>query len=284
MLNGNSIKKKLNNASPNTEIKTIIDSAWLLDLPYLYLCSDPSLLQSDVVNEENCIINKIFLKALQFWNASLPNECYQMKKLNDCFLPSKFLPYSSRLPVFIIQSLYDETQIQEQFKKYEALIVETDPSNTVLETKNQVELLRSTFKTVSQNLLQSILSSLNRATDDYFLTACTTHMISMRSDWTQIQINNFFLEKAIFCWANNKNSSDCMNEKIEICHWPDCNGKCLFIPHPEQNNVAVTTLEYFSYFGLVNYESLSSALNKSTSFLKKFSNYNQTMNILFNLL
>lgn len=82
MLNADRIKQRLEQSVPRAELKCVIDSAWILDYPYSFLCQP---------NDNDCIISKYLKNAIKFWNASLPSQC--ASDLWNCFLPQNLLPH-----------------------------------------------------------------------------------------------------------------------------------------------------------------------------------------------
>lgn len=61
LLNSNKIKERIEERAPLSDIKAIIDSSWLLDLPYSFLCNK----QSDDTDESLCFIHKIFAQSIE---------------------------------------------------------------------------------------------------------------------------------------------------------------------------------------------------------------------------
>jgi len=59
LLNVNGIKEKLSNLAPKAELKAIIDSSWLIDLPYSFLCNDTDN------NTTDCIVHQMFLRSIE---------------------------------------------------------------------------------------------------------------------------------------------------------------------------------------------------------------------------
>ena len=55
------------------------------------------------------------------------------------------------------------------------------------------------------------------------------------------------------------------------CNWPGCDSSafCPRLGHPDRNHNARNPVEYFSYFGLVNYDMLSRKLGVNMSELRK---------------
>ena len=80
LLNSNKIESTLSKRVPKTKMKLILDSSWLIDLPYSYLCND--------LYDDECIVKKILTDSISYWNASL--EC-NLKNILECFLPEKLI-------------------------------------------------------------------------------------------------------------------------------------------------------------------------------------------------
>ena len=172
------------------------------------------------------------------------------------------------MPVFIIQSMFDETQLLEQSKQF------TTASRNVHLTKSS-ELFRRTLQVVNEKLIGSVLAL--DAPHGHFITSCTHHMILQRDDWSRFKIDNVLLEEALQCWINTSRNNKRCKSKTEQCAWPNCHDTCPAIQHPERVNVSVSPLEYFSYFGLVNYEDLANEFNVSLNYLKEHSHYASIM-------
>lgn len=60
ILNANRIQAKIKAVAPNVQLKVIIDSSWLLELPYSYLCN-----YLEDKNSGDCIINQIFMNSIK---------------------------------------------------------------------------------------------------------------------------------------------------------------------------------------------------------------------------
>ncbi len=207
--------------------------------------------------EEKIITNKF---QFRYWEAHLPNECRSMKNLWSCFLPYKLIP-SLKMPVFILQSLFDETLLLEEFRS----------------VSNHQDFLKKTLQSTSVKLQATINSQKILQPHGYFVPSCTTHMMLTRDDFKQIKIGDLSLDEAIYCWAND--SQGCTN-RIESCQWPNCHSTCPIIMHPDSRGSAISPLEYFSYFGIVNYQVLARKLKVRVKNIKLFENYNQTMALI----
>lgn len=60
LLNAGGLKQKVAQMAPNAVFKVVIDSAWLLELPYSYLCH-----RRNGKTESKCIIDQIFENAIK---------------------------------------------------------------------------------------------------------------------------------------------------------------------------------------------------------------------------
>lgn len=131
----------------------------------------------------------------------------------------------------------------------------------------------NTIKLINAKVKRTLLNL-----DNYFVPACVSHMILTRNDWNSFNVNDVYLEDSIYNWINH--SSDLNNFKLfENCTWPNCNKKCPILKHPDTNQ-SINPIEYFSYFGLINFKSLSQRLKINEKNLKKTS-YNKIMKLLF---
>jgi hypothetical protein len=87
LLNSNRIKAKLEKEAPRAKLKSIVDSAWLLDMPTLFLQN-----QREMPIQGNSLIQMFFDKTIRYWNAQLPLECTEeMEHVWDCFVPNKLI-------------------------------------------------------------------------------------------------------------------------------------------------------------------------------------------------
>jgi hypothetical protein len=91
LLNSNRIKIKLEAEAPRARLKSVVDSAWLLDMP-LSLSQPQTGINQQVGG--NGLVEAFFDKTIRYWNAQLPIECKE-EMLNpwDCFLPHKLTPF-----------------------------------------------------------------------------------------------------------------------------------------------------------------------------------------------
>jgi hypothetical protein len=61
ILNANRLHTKIKTVAPNVQFKVVLDSSWLLELPYSYLCN----YLEDNNSSDDCIINKIFMNSIK---------------------------------------------------------------------------------------------------------------------------------------------------------------------------------------------------------------------------
>lgn len=246
LMNINKIKEKFQINAPEVKLKVLIDSSWQLDMPYSYLCK-----------ENDCPMDRIFMNSIEYWNAQIPIEC-QEKKLWNCFLPHKIISFI-KIPILLVQSKFDESQIFEQFNQVEVRNV------------NKISIIE-TFKLMDLKLKKSL-----KKIDSYFITSCMNHMIITRGDWHEFKINNLSLQDVVYDWI--------IDEKYELklfdkCNWPDCFGTCPQIRHPDTNKF-INPFDYLAYIGLVNYKTLAQRLKLTENQLKKMG-YFRLMKILTN--
>lgn len=160
------------------------------------------------------------------------------------------------VPIFVVQSLFDETQLLESLRT----LPNQNQFKTAINFMNSQ--MRQTFSQISEP-------------NKYFVTSCTTHMILSRSDFSKFKVNNIYLEDAIYCWIQ---TGTCHN-KIENCSWPDCHSYCPKSRNPDTKTI-VSPIEYFGYFGYIDYEDLSRKLKIRQSKLKSLTFYNRIMSTI----
>ena len=169
LMNANKLKEKLEIAAPNARIKAIIDSSWLLDLPYSFLCNTGSSKNDNNEDEyTDCIIHKMFHSLIEYWQAQIPEECASKVKHSwDCFVPSKLIPFI-KVDTFVIQNKFDETQMLEQHSIVKSLNDEKGTNLKLTEANNFVD----TIHMINQKIQASFASFSN-----YFIPACISHII-----------------------------------------------------------------------------------------------------------
>ena len=83
----------------------------------------------------------------------------------------------------------------------------------------------------------------------------------------------------IYYWSiddlNKLNKNDNNIKLIDVCNWPNCNKSCPKLKHPDSDKY-INPLEYFNYFGLVNFKSLSYQLKLKEHSIRKV-NYPKLM-------
>ena len=164
-MNANKLKEKLEVVVPNAQIKAIVDSSWLLDLPYSFLCN----MNKNNENENDCIIHKMFQNLIDYWKAKIPNECSEnVKNSWDCFVPSKLMPFI-KIDTFVIQNKYDETQILEQ--------------HSIVKSSIDNDRKLTNLKLIEANNFIDTIHMINKKIDSsfaglkyYFIPSCVSHI------------------------------------------------------------------------------------------------------------
>ena len=144
----------------------MLDSSWLLDLPYSFLCLNSDNDSSSSTTK--CVVHDMFDKLIDYWRARLPTECSRENNVAhkwDCFIPHKFLPLV-RVPVLVIQNMFDETQLLEQSNTIKALQRDTPLTNALVETIDSLRK-RVTASFDHESMLAHAC----------FVPACVSHMM-----------------------------------------------------------------------------------------------------------
>jgi len=145
--------------SPHIDLRIIIDSAWFIDYP-------GNINGISKINE-----------GILYWNTQFPSAC-QLKPQYKCFFGSeaiRFLP--SHVSIFVIQSLFDQTQLHLDQLNYNS-----DDFPTKL-----MDNLRQSSKRIS-----------------IFAPACSLHGFLFRSLWSQFDIEQRTLASVLNVWLKRK--------------------------------------------------------------------------------
>ncbi|RNA27451.1 palmitoleoyl- carboxylesterase NOTUM [Brachionus plicatilis] len=243
LMNAERIQKMFSLHAPKTKLKLVIDSSWQLDLPYSYLCTG---------NE--CLMKKFFDNAIKYWNAAIPDECARKENgsMWNCFLPKKILNFI-KMPVFVIQSKFDETQLLEQFNHVNS------KSNRIAET----------FRLMDKKLRENLID-----VDSYYVSSCVSHITLTSKDWSFFKVDNLKMSDALFEWAIGGKTP----KLYDSCKWPDCQGTCPSINHPGSSQ-HINSFEYLAYLGLVDRNQIAHKHKLSLNYLKKL-NYFKLMKLI----
>ena len=65
LLNANRLQRRLELQAPQAQVKSVLDSAWQLDLPYAYLCKQVST-ESEASDESACVLNRLFTNSIKY--------------------------------------------------------------------------------------------------------------------------------------------------------------------------------------------------------------------------
>lgn len=245
LMNANRIEKMLSLNAPNAKFKLVIDSSWQLDLPYSYLCSD-----------SKCLVNQYFNNAIKYWNTQLPEECAKKENetLWNCFLPSKVLNFI-KIPIFVIQSKFDETQLLDQFNHI---------------SSNSVNKISETFRLMDTKLRHN----LNEIVDSFYVPSCIGHITLTSKNWNIYKVFKVKISDALFEWAYKEKKQ----QLYDSCQWPDCHGTCPSIESPDSNKV-INSFEYLAYLGLIDRNQIANKYNLSMRYLQNL-NYFKLMRLI----
>lgn len=141
------------------DLRVIIDSGWFIDYP-------GSANGISKINE-----------GIVYWNTQFPSSC-QLKPQYRCFLGSEAIRlFPSRVSIFIIQSLLDQTQLH-------------------------LDRLNQNSEDFSLKLLENLQQSNKRIS--IFAPACSLHGILFRSLWSQFDIEQRTLASVLNVWLKRK--------------------------------------------------------------------------------
>ncbi|KAL5103180.1 hypothetical protein TcWFU_007304 [Taenia crassiceps] len=159
------------------QISGLVDSAWFLNHPtYAQAYSGSCTSIYDCPPEEG------ILRGIGLWQPRIPRRCRMAqgkKNFWQCYLGPVMYPHI-RTPTFIIQSLFDEAQLQM--------------SRAILLTGGSYNKLA-----YIQNLGKAVAKSLN-AVQGVFAPACTDHEILTTNHWAQLMVDTQSLHDTLNAW------------------------------------------------------------------------------------
>ena len=145
--------------STKIDLRVIIDSGWFIDYP-------GSINGISKINE-----------GIAYWNTQFPSSC-QLKPQYRCFLGSEAIRlFPSRVSIFIIQSLFDQTQLH-------------------------LDRLNYNSEDFSLKLLDNLRQSSKRIS--LFAPACSLHGFLFRSLWSQFDIEQRTLASVLNVWLKRR--------------------------------------------------------------------------------
>lgn len=176
--------------------------------------------------------------------------------------------------MFVVQNLFDETLIIEQISANQKSSNQfTDPisssSSNDDETNNESSRFFVTLNKVRARMLETL--SLAQATTDprdvfFFISSCTSHSILTQPEFSSFRMGNRTLDHSLDCWSRRRSLdvNECASSTFNSsCAWPNCDRTCPNLKHPDANRSVVDFVEYFSFFGLVNYRQVADVLRTS---------------------
>ena len=168
--------------SPKIDLRVIIDSAWFFDYP-------GSINGISKINE-----------GMIYWNTQIPSSC-QLKPRYKCLLGSEAIRlFPSHVSILIIQSLFDQTQLQ-------------------------LDDLTSNADDFSLKLAENLRQSSNRVS--IFAPACSLHGYLFRALWAQFDIQQRTLASVLNAWLKRKKRT-----RLQLI---DHDYDSSFCPHKEEN-------------------------------------------------
>uniref|UniRef100_A0A3Q0KCP5 Putative notum n=1 Tax=Schistosoma mansoni TaxID=6183 RepID=A0A3Q0KCP5_SCHMA len=167
-------KKLFNRIGYPVLVSGIIDSSWFIHIPPYQ--------ESKCINAFECPPEEGIHRGMKFWNPRIPKPCRKAHPKEEkwkCYLAPFMYPHL-RTPVYIVQSLFDEAQMQ----------------------MSKVPLL--TGGTYSkwvyiQNLGKEVARSLQSA-GGVFAPSCLDHEILTKNNWVHKMIGTISLVNAIKSW------------------------------------------------------------------------------------
>ncbi|KAH8862655.1 Palmitoleoyl-protein carboxylesterase NOTUM [Schistosoma japonicum] len=157
-------------------VSGIIDSSWFIHIP--------AYQESKCINAFECPPEEGIHRGMKLWNPRIPKSCrkaYPKEQKWKCYLAPFMYPHL-RTPVYIVQSLFDEAQMQ----------------------MSKVPLLTGgTYSKWSyiQNLGKEVARSLQSA-GGVFAPSCLDHEILTKNNWVHKMIGTISLVNAIKSWDN----------------------------------------------------------------------------------
>nr|CAH8871774.1 unnamed protein product [Trichobilharzia regenti] len=155
-------------------VSGIIDSSWFIHIP--------AYQESKCINAFECPPEEGINRGMKFWNARIPKPCRKAHPKGQkwkCYLAPFMYPHL-RTPVYIVQSLFDEAQMQ----------------------MSKVPLLTGgTYSKWAyiQNLGKEVARSLQSA-GGVFAPSCLDHEILTKNNWVHKMIGTISLVNAIKAW------------------------------------------------------------------------------------
>ncbi|CAH8627113.1 unnamed protein product [Schistosoma bovis] len=157
-------------------VSGIIDSSWFIHIP--------AYQESKCVNAFECPPEEGIHRGMKFWNPRIPKPCRKAHPKEEkwkCYLAPFMYPHL-KTPVYIVQSLFDEAQMQ----------------------MSKVPLLTGgTYSKWAyiQNLGKEVARSL-QAAGGVFAPSCLDHEILTKNNWVHKMIGTISLVNAIKSWDN----------------------------------------------------------------------------------
>lgn len=126
----------------------------------------------------------------------------------------------------------------------------------------------TTLRDVRARMLDTLRQASNTTSNvEFFIPSCTIHTMLTRPEFSSFRIGTTFLASALDSWTRELHNNQTLLID-EQCKWPDCQQNCPELKHPDTSR-SVDLIEYFSYFGLVNYRQVADLLEISESDVRR---------------
>uniref|UniRef100_T1E107 Notum n=1 Tax=Dendrocoelum lacteum TaxID=27895 RepID=T1E107_9PLAT len=165
------IKKSFRRKIP---VNGIVDSAWFLDYP--------AYRQSNCTHIYDCPPETAIQKGMSLWSPRIPRRCKRFQGPNKqwrCFMGHVIYRHLKN-PVFIIQSLFDDAQLQMS-------------KVPILEGGSNQK-----FSYIQQ--LGGFAAQTLRQAKGVFAHSCVDHEILTKSNWAYLSVNNQGLHQTLAYW------------------------------------------------------------------------------------
>lgn len=176
----------------------------------------------------------------------------------------------------MIQNLFDKEIVIQQF-------AETVPTSPSLSTFNESMRFFVALENLRSRMLETIsIARVNTNPEniEFFISSCVTHSMT-KFPLDSFRMGNVTLARALHCWTH-QNDKECFSSVSQLnstdleqslCAWPNCDQSCSDIRHPDANRPLNDFIEYFSYFGLVNYRQVADLLGTSETDVREMGYY-----------
>ncbi|XP_072036159.1 palmitoleoyl-protein carboxylesterase notum1-like isoform X2 [Amphiura filiformis] len=180
LMNLDRISEFMAAAGSKARVLGLADSGWFLETPQIVSQ------QTDCSNAFYCNPSVAIQMGTKLWNSNVPKSCRESYSVNErwrCFFGFRIYE-SIKSPIFLFQWLYDEAQ----------LTVGSGMASPPINLQHW-NFMQKTGRDMRASL---------RNASVVFAPACYSHLVLTTSEWTQIQVRNVKLHKALRCWLKSQ--------------------------------------------------------------------------------